>query len=100
MLNRPASSTGLQALPTAFTEAPAKLHRNFIATFQDHHAAHVNERGDWTAASNNQRDGVYMKRTFLGAVALMALAAPAQLDNAWAGGKTKIDFWYGNSGDI
>ncbi len=41
-----------------------------------------------------------MKRTLLGAVALMALAAPAQLDTAWAGGKTKIDFWYGNSGDI
>ena len=36
-----------------------------------------------------------MKRVLLGAVALVALATPAL-----AGGKTKIDFWYGNSGDI
>jgi sn-glycerol 3-phosphate transport system substrate-binding protein len=37
-----------------------------------------------------------MKRSLLGAVALLTLAATP----AFAGGGTKIDFWYGNSGDI
>jgi sn-glycerol 3-phosphate transport system substrate-binding protein len=36
-----------------------------------------------------------MKRILLGAVALAALAVPAV-----AGGKTKIDLWYGMSGDL
>src|SRR5581483_8804033 len=39
--------------------------------------------------------GLDMKRILFGAVALVALTAPAL-----AGGKTKIDFWFGNSGDI
>src|SRR5689334_24018322 len=108
MIPRPWSrrSSPIPRFPTGFIQQPAKLHRSFIAAFTLHHRARVKRGGSIGRIRSGPKpnDGCGMKASLPNGASLGAVGAAALLAlfsaTAFAGGKTKIDFWYGNSGDI